>query len=293
MLIVRTTMWNCNSGNINSYCYICGRYTIPAKRINITKAVKDNYAFYFSKVILLRPWSPNICCLRCYSSLENWVAGKINQLPFGVPMEWSDPGRNHGPYNCYVCANDARGQNRHRLKRFRYQSVAPAILPKPHSIDVPVPNRPSPQVQHTGNVDTPDLPDAPSLAGPTTNSPSVFLPEPQMQPLSERQLHSIARNLHLSKTKSEALGIELKKYNLLQPSVTVTSFRTRNDVFKPFFSVNEQKDLVYCKDVTGLMAAMNIRDYNAEEWRLFIDSSQSSLKGLFFLLVKIVKNNRA
>lgn len=57
-----------------------------------------------------------------------------------------------------------------------------------------------------------------------------------------------------------------------------------------FFSVNEQNDLVYCRDVTGLMTEMNIRDYNAEEWRLFIDSSQSSLKGLLLLSVKIVLN---
>lgn len=278
-------MEKCNSGCINSYCYICGKYTVPANRMNVNEVVKLNYAFYFSKVILLRPWAPDICCSKCYCNLKNWAAEKIKQLPFGVPMEWSDPGPNHDRYDCYVCANDARGQNRHRLKSFCYQSVASAILPRPHSIDVPVPKKPSPLFQQI------DLPDAPSIPNASAASVSMFLPQRNMESLSELRLHSIARNLQLSKAKSEALGNELKKYKLLLPSVKVTSFRTRNDVFKPFYSVDEQNNLVYCRDVTGLMTAMNIRDYNAEEWRLFIDSSQSSLKGLFVRLVKLVLNS--
>lgn len=280
-------MSSCNSGSINSYCYVCGQYTIPAKRMNITQAVEHNYSFYFTKVILRRPWAPNICCLKCYSNLENWISGKIKQLPFGVPMVWSDPG-NHDQYNCYVCANDARGQNRFRLRSFCYQSVASGLLPKPHSIDVPIPNRPSPLVLQNINI---NLLDAPSIQVPSANSPSMYLPQQKVQQLSEPQLHSIARVFHLSKTRSEALGNELQKYNLLRPSVRITSFRTRNEIFKQFFSVNLQNDLVHCTDVAGLMTAMNIHEYNAKEWRLFIDSSQSSLKGLFVLLVKIAVPN--
>lgn len=281
-------MTGCSSGSIDSYCYICGQYVIPVKRRIITETVEHNYAFYFSRVIARRPWAPNICCLKCYSSLENWMLGKINKLQFGVPMEWSDPGPNHDRYNCYVCANDARGQNRYRLQTFCYQSVASAILPKPHSEHVPIPKRPSPQ---TATVPTcGNLQDAPSIQVRSEESTSKFLPSPeqQMQPLSEKQLHSIARRLQLSKKKSEALGNQLKMFNLLQPSVNVTSFRTRNVVFKQFLSINVPNNLVYCHDITGLMKAMNICDYKPEEWRLFVDSSESSLKGLFVLLAKVV-----
>lgn len=290
-------MSKCNSGSINSYCYICGQYIIPAKRQNITAAIGHNYAFYFSKVVMIRPWAPNICCSSCFCYLKNWIGGKIRELPFGVPMEWSDPGPNHHQYNCYVCANDARGRNRYRLRSFCYQSVPSAILPRPHSENVPVPKRPSPQTQNIvtcADVDMPDvdIPDAPPIPFQSEICVSSFLahPEQRIQPLSEQQLHSIARNLQLSKNKSEILGNQLKLHNLILPSVNVTSFRTRNVVFKKFFSVNERKDLVYCNDVTRLMATMNICDYNVEEWRLFIDSSESSLKGLFVLLIKILQN---
>jgi len=37
--------------------------------------------------------------------------------------------------------------------------------------------------------------------------------------------------------------------------------------------------LVYCTDVSGIVQKLGI-DYNAEEWRLFIDSSKRSLKGV-------------
>jgi hypothetical protein len=59
--------------------------------------------------------------------------------------------------------------------------------------------------------------------------------------------------------------------------VKVTAFRFRQKDFEQFFRT--QGELSACKNVEGLMAAMNIR-YNSEEWRLFIDSSMHSLKAV-------------
>ena len=42
----------------------------------------------------------------------------------------------------------------------------------------------------------------------------------------------------------------------------------------------EEGNLVYCKDVKGLIAEFNTIDYNSSEWRLFIDSSTRSLKAV-------------
>ena len=39
---------------------------------------------------------------------------------------------------------------------------------------------------------------------------------------------------------------------------------------------------MYCKDISGLISWFGVH-YNASDWRLFIDSSQSSLKGVFLL----------
>ena len=35
---------------------------------------------------------------------------------------------------------------------------------------------------------------------------------------------------------------------------------------------------MYCNDVSGLLDAMGVRSYDSKEWRLFLDSSNSSLK---------------
>ncbi|QQP34645.1 Uncharacterized protein FKW44_022601, partial [Caligus rogercresseyi] len=39
-----------------------------------------------------------------------------------------------------------------------------------------------------------------------------------------------------------------------------------------------QDDLVYCHYVQGLLLALGMPIYDPKEWRLFIDSSKSSLK---------------
>jgi hypothetical protein len=55
----------------------------------------------------------------------------------------------------------------------------------------------------------------------------------------------------------------------------VTAFRSFVKDFKQFFI--PQGKIRECKNIKGLMAAMNIT-YDPEEWQLFIDSSMQGLK---------------
>ena len=56
-----------------------------------------------------------------------------------------------------------------------------------------------------------------------------------------------------------------------------TVYQTREKAFLNFFS--RESDLVYyCSDVNGLMNKLKPNVYEDEEWRIFIDSSQRSLK---------------
>ena len=57
----------------------------------------------------------------------------------------------------------------------------------------------------------------------------------------------------------------------------MSTFRTRHKDFVSFFSMTS--NLVTCHDIDGLMSAFNI-NHNPDEWRLFIDSSQLSLKAV-------------
>jgi hypothetical protein len=59
--------------------------------------------------------------------------------------------------------------------------------------------------------------------------------------------------------------------------VKVTAFHSCQKDFEQFFT--KQGKVTACKNVKGLMVAMNIM-YSLEKWRLFIDSSMQSLKAV-------------
>ena len=69
--------------------------------------------------------------------------------------------------------------------------------------------------------------------------------------INESELNDLIRYLDLPKVKAELLASSLKQWNLLQSSVNVCSFRTRQQSFAHFFRV--KGELVYCTDVDGIM----------------------------------------
>ena len=70
--------------------------------------------------------------------------------------------------------------------------------------------------------------------------------------------------------------------NQLANSTKVSFSRKRSKSFEPYFEeMNHDDDkIVYCKDVKGLMNEIKPNVYKDEEWRLFIDSSNRSLKAV-------------
>lgn len=87
----------------------------------------------------------------------------------------------------------------------------------------------------------------------------------------------MCRRLELSQNKSQLMASMLKENNLLADNVYINSQKHRQARFIPYFRT--ENDLSFCKDIKGLMAALNI-DYNHEDWRLFIDASKSGLKAV-------------
>jgi hypothetical protein len=73
------------------------------------------------------------------------------------------------------------------------------------------------------------------------------------------------------------LGSRLKQKNLLAPGTTFSWYRRTEKEFVPFFS--QDGELVYCKDIPGLMTKFNIQ-HDASKWRLFIDSSKRSFEAV-------------
>ena len=83
--------------------------------------------------------------------------------------------------------------------------------------------------------------------------------------------------LGLSKSLAEFAASRLNQNNLLAADVKITDFRHRSDPYSKFFSLHNENQLVACHDINGLMNTLDI-DHKPEEWRLFLDASQSSLK---------------
>ena len=93
--------------------------------------------------------------------------------------------------------------------------------------------------------------------------------------INQERLNDLVRDLYLSKEKAEIMGSRLQQWNLLEPGTTVSSFRSRNQNLAGYYASVE--NICYCKDIGGLMSELG-GEHNLADWRLFIDSSKTSLK---------------
>ena len=78
---------------------------------------------------------------------------------------------------------------------------------------------------------------------------------------------------------AQLLGSRLRESKMLAPETTFYWYRNRDEAFRKYFTQDVQHFLVYCNDVDGLVEALGIQ-YEAKEWRLFLDSSVRSMKAV-------------
>ena len=75
-------------------CYVCGKYTLPARQQNIADKMKSAYKYYFGCKVgdqdkKLVPYL--ICCNSCNTQLLRWAIRKQKKMPFAVPTIWREP----------------------------------------------------------------------------------------------------------------------------------------------------------------------------------------------------------
>ncbi|GBM14537.1 hypothetical protein AVEN_101176-1 [Araneus ventricosus] len=104
---------------------------------------------------------------------------------------------------------------------------------------------------------------------------SKTLPMPHL--ISQSDFSDLVRDLNLSKNQSELLASILKEWNLLEKETKVCSFRKWQQDFQDFFS--RDGDVIFCNDVDSLFKALGLQ-HKPQDWRLFIDSSNVSLKAV-------------
>lgn len=86
----------------------------------------------------------------------------------------------------------------------------------------------------------------------------------------------LIRYLNTSNKFAELLTSRLNEKNHPENDACETFYRSRHEPFLSFFATSDE--LIYCRDVSGLLYKLGIEEYKLEEWRLFVDSSKNSSK---------------
>lgn len=264
----------------DSFCYICGVYTLSRQRRNITSFVKRAYRAYFG--IHLgdqdKKWSPHVVCHNCEEMLRDWTKGKRKSLPFGIPMVWREP-QDHTT-DCYFCMVNTKGVGRKSRQMLSYPSIPSAIRPVPHSDRFPPPVFSGFTFSEDEETES-EREEFMEMEYKRTDTESESEHSScetrvAVQQFNQSELNDFVRDLDLSKQAAELLASRLKEKQVLDQSVKVSFFRKREELFLPYFS--EENKLVFCNDIPGLLGQLGISSYDPGEWRLFLDSSKRSLK---------------
>ena len=259
------------------FCYVCGQFTVAKQRLQVNDFVKKAYYAYFDMKLgdQDKAWAPHIVCKTCVETLRQWTKG-TKAMSFGIPMIWREP-RNHVD-DCYFCITLTQGFTNKSKHKIQYPNLDSAILPVPHSTEIPVPvfvkfkdcdDLNSSFVSEGDDVTDPDFLDISEIS--TSSSPSTI---PQL--FHQSELNDLVRDLGLSKISAELLASRLNEKHLLHPSTRITYYRERDKEACQYF--NEEDTIVFCHTIEGVLQYLGVVSYDPNDWRLFLDSSKRSLK---------------
>lgn len=263
---------NCKNSP-NSFCYVCAKYVTKLQQRPVGIKVRSDYFAYFGRDIQDQEeeWVPSVCCKTCESSLSLWFSGKRKSMQFGVPAIWKKPQRNHA--NCFFCLIKVIGYSGKNKNKIAYPAISSVEMPVSHSESLPIPKSPNAN-ENSFNEDSDTDTDF-------SNDTEYFPPtmkKPHAQHLVQQaELNDLSRDLGLPKFQSEILGSRMQQWHYLDKKTRITKFRKRNASLTSFFTVVDS--ICVCNDVDGLMKALGF-EHKVTEWRLFIDSSNTSLKAV-------------
>ena len=251
--------------NPDHFCYICGEYVFNDCRKVISELVKNTYFEYFGMLLDKneKSWAPNCVCKSCVEYLRLWKNGKRSAFKFGTPTIWREP-RNHLE-DCYFCSVNVNGLNTKNRAKWQYPSTSCVQRPVQRSTDSSVPKNISEPMEQ--DIEGPSSSQNDADFEGMSNEPKCF---------SQNELDDLVRDLNLSKQASELLASRLKEKNLLSSDTKISFYRERDKELRRYFS--EENGITFCSDIKNLLIKMGLKQYEPNDWRLFIDSSKRSLK---------------
>lgn len=252
--------------HINKFCSVCGDYIIGKNARNLTDITRGAYRQYFGFTLdsQNRWYIPTVICLGCRLILTKWSNGLQEYFPFSIPMQWREP-TNHDS-DCYFCLTDINGINAKNKKYWKYPKIPSVTRPITDSTPKPVPPGASSSSEQTISNST---------GGSEFLDEKKTTDEPKPHLIEQTELNDLVRDLKLSKGDAELLASRLQGWKLLAPDTRVTFYRNRNKDMAKYFTMEDS--ICYCHDVRGLFNELG-QNYDASEWRLFIDGCKLSLK---------------
>ena len=270
-------MENIRCPNIDHFCFVCGHIVLKAdQKGRFSPEFKEAYTHYFDEAVPRREeYMPDTVCGCCYNLLLAWYHRRGRKLSFMKPMVWLRDPRGHVESRCYACINFVSKLNKQALKNKKYVPTYTAILPVEMPKNVEPPKPPSPDVEsawaaNTAFTNVTDLQDV-------DYTPNIEHDRPTL--LTQNEIDYLVAKLGLSQRNSEFLTSFLKHRKLTEHTVSASSYRSRQREFQKFYTVDATNTFAYCIDIEGLVHKLGMA-YAADDWRLFIDGSVSSLKAV-------------
>lgn len=257
-------------------------------------------------------WAPDFCCQKCISALHR------SAPPYSWPAVWARPNNNHS--NCFCCLTEVHQFNRVQNSSFKYPERSCITRPVPRLVNDPPNQLDDHQIErqadhvdfadfeldddhqapnfdhsfHTGmfpvrkkikrtsRSSNRTIPQEPSIHHRASTIPTGKTPKKskiRTRPLNQKQLNDLIRMLMLTKFLAELLASFLAQHGLLEDGVKVTYFRDRDKEIHYLFGQDQLAS--FMKNVSGFFSYVNLSmSDQIGQWRIFIDSSMSSLKAV-------------
>lgn len=271
--------------NRNKFCVSCGLFVPKNKVRRITKTFKDCYEKYF--VINFPPnnwYVPEIVCDYCYRCLTGSTEKTKShcRMKFIYPVVWLLRSE-HSIESCYFCKTQPQTyrlkyESRGKINYHICESVKPAVLRSTLN-----PSAPSEDV-----LQFEDQFGAESISNENINeSISEFQANQSeltnMPPhlITQDDFDDLVRDINISQRSAELLGSRFQQWGLVSANFRVTSARKRANKhsFDECFYKDEKTKITYVPNIPKLFEVIG-HSYIPEEWRLFVDGSVKSLKGV-------------
>jgi len=128
-----------------------------------------------------------------------------------------------------------------------YPNCPSGLKPVLHDAENPVPIPPT-DPNTTSDESTVEAERSAETQGDASYEEELDKDKPHF--LTQADLNDLVRDLQLSKEKAEVLGSRLKQWNLLQPGINVSYFRTRHATLSTFYA--KKDNICFCRDINDL-----------------------------------------